>query len=59
MNICVRCGKKFDYVPALSRADNKSPVCRPCSTLEALEAVGASDKEKERVLTEVTAHENG
>ena len=59
MNVCTRCGKEFDYVPALSRADNKSPVCRVCSAAEALEAVGVSDEERERVLAEIAAHENG
>lgn len=59
MNICSRCGKEFDYAPALSRTDNKSPVCRVCGAAEALEAVGVNADEKERVLAEVTAHENG
>lgn len=43
---CSRCGKEFDYPPALSRKDNKSPVCRPCGALEALEAAGIGDVEK-------------
>lgn len=59
MNVCTRCGKEFDYPPALSRSDNKSPVCRVGGSAEALEAVGASEEEKERVLAEVSAHENG
>lgn len=59
MNVCTRCGKEFDYPPANSRSDNKSPVCRVCSAAEALEAVGASEEEKERVLAEIAAHENG
>ena len=59
MNECTRCGKEFDYPPAISRKDNKSPVCRICGAAEALEAVGASDEEKNRVLAEVSAHENG
>ena len=59
INICTRCGKVFDYPPAISRKDNKSPVCRVCGAVEALEAVGASDGEKERVLAEVSTHENG
>mgnify|MGYP002868373207 CR=1 FL=1 len=59
MNVCTRCGKEFDYAPALSRKDNNSSVCRVCGAAEALEALGASDEEKERVLAEVSAHENG
>ena len=59
MNICSICGKKFSYPPALSREDNRSPVCRPCSALEALDAAGIRDEDKERVLAEIRSHENG
>ena len=57
--ICTRCGKEFDYPPALSRVDNRSYVCRICGAEEALEIAPISEEEKERVLAEVRAHENG
>ena len=56
---CTRCGKEFLYPPALSRADNKSPVCRICGAEEALERAPISAEEKERVLAEIRAHDNG
>ena len=59
MNLCTRCGKAFDYPPAVSRADSQSILCRGCSASEALEAVGISKEEMESVLFEVSAHENG
>lgn len=59
MNVCAKCKKEFDYPPAVSRTDSKSPLCRVCSASEALEAVGISGEEKEIVLAEVSAHENG
>lgn len=59
MNVCMRCGKAFDYPPAVSRADGESVLCRVCSASEALEAVGISEEEMEPILSEVSIHENG
>ena len=58
MTKCTRCGKMFDYPPALSRKDNKSPVCRICGAAEAMEAYGASSVDMEKVLAVVAEHEN-
>ena len=55
---CTRCGKEFDYPPALSRKDNESPVCRVCGAAEALEAAGTSEEEKTMILTEISVHED-
>ena len=55
--VCSRCGKEFDYAPAISRSDNISPICRVCSAQEALDAAGIKDKEK--ILDEIRAQENG
>ena len=59
MNICTRCGKVFNYPTSVSRVDNVSPVCRVCSAKEALDVSNVSIEEKERVLSEISAHENG
>ena len=37
MFTCTNCGKSFIGHPAISRKDNKSPVCSECGILEALE----------------------
>ena len=55
--VCSRCGKEFDYAPALSRVDNKSFVCRVCGASEALDAAGVKDKES--ILDQIREHENG
>ncbi len=39
MMICPRCGRKFERLLALSRADNKTMVCDECGTMEALESL--------------------
>ena len=34
---CKRCGKYFTEFPALSRVDNKTPICSPCGTEEGMQ----------------------
>ena len=34
--ICPRCGVSYDFHPALSRKDNKTPICPQCGQAEAL-----------------------
>lgn len=35
-NTCPRCGNLIEGYPALSRVDNKTNICSPCGTREAL-----------------------
>ena len=37
MRKCPRCGKNYIY-PAISRKDNKTPICPDCGMREAIEA---------------------
>ena len=34
---CPRCGEDYNKFPAMSRTDNKTEVCPPCGTAEAME----------------------
>jgi len=34
--VCPRCNKMYTGFPALSRVDNKTSICSPCGTEEAL-----------------------
>lgn len=54
---CPLCGKMFHGVPALSRTDNKTPICPDCGTRQALESMGVSAEEQEKILE--TIHKNG
>ena len=47
---CPSCRKVYKGHPALSRKDNKTPICPDCGTIEALETIGASDELKKDVL---------
>ena len=35
--VCPRCKKAYTGFPALSRRDNKTSICSPCGTEEALD----------------------
>ena len=54
--ICPRCGKEYTGRPALSRADNQTPICPDCGTREALESIGVDSTEQEKILD--TIHRN-
>lgn len=45
--ICPKCGKEYTERPAISRLDN-SEICPECGALEALDAVGYNEEEKEK-----------
>lgn len=37
VNVCPICGNKYEGYPAISRKDNKTPICPDCGVKEALE----------------------
>lgn len=37
IKFCTRCGKYYTEFPALSRVDNKTAICSPCGTEEAMQ----------------------
>ena len=49
-SICPRCGKAYTGRPAISRADNKTPICPDCGTREALESIGVDTAEQDKIL---------
>lgn len=50
IRICPKCGKSYAGHPALSRADNETPVCSDCGIREALESIGVPTEEQEKIL---------
>ena len=48
--VCPRCGKEYTGRPALSRADNQTPICPDCGTREALESIGIDTAEQDKIL---------
>ena len=49
--ICPLCGKLYSGVPALSRTDNHPPICPDCGIRQALESIGVSKEEREKILS--------
>lgn len=54
--ICPICGQRYIGRPALSRRDNETPICPDCGTREALEYVGVSKEEQEKILRTIHEH---
>ena len=48
--ICPKCGQAYTTHPALSRIDNETLICPDCGTREALESIGISHEEQDKIL---------
>ena len=47
---CPLCGQTYGEAPALSRTDNETLICPDCGTRQALESIGVSAEEQEKIL---------
>ena len=47
---CPLCGAQYGGVPALSRKYPNTHICSDCGTREALESIGVSTAEQEKIL---------
>ena len=48
---CPRCGAQYGGVPALSRKYPNMQICPDCGTREALESIGVSADEQEKIIS--------
>ena len=48
--VCPRCGKVYTDRPAISRVDDKTPICPDCGTRESLESIGIDTAEQDKIL---------
>ena len=48
-HICPKCGVSYTARPAQSRLDG-SPICPDCGTREALDSIGVSRAEQDKIL---------
>ncbi len=53
INICPICGQSYHERPAISRKDNKTPICPDCGTRQALESIGVFGKEQDEILESI------
>ena len=56
--VCPKCGRTYRGHPAISRVDNVTPICPLCGTKEALDSLGISDEEKEKILLAIPTVED-
>lgn len=47
---CPICGREYTEHPALSRTDGKTLICPDCGTREALESIGVSKEQQDKIL---------
>ena len=51
IRVCPLCGKTYAEPPTLSRTDNETLICPDCGTRQALESIGISAEEQEKILS--------
>ena len=51
--ICPICHQKYAERPAVSRVDGVTPICPDCGTRQALESLGVSAEEQEKILESI------
>lgn len=54
--VCPLCGQTYTDAPALSRTDNETLICPDCGTRQALESIGVSAEEREKILSIIHQH---
>ena len=47
---CPKCGRTYTERPALSRYESNMLICPECQTREALESMGISTEEQDKIL---------
>ena len=47
---CPICGREYSEHPALSRVDGVTLICPDCGTREALESIGVSKEQQDKIL---------
>ena len=51
LRVCPLCGEAYREPPAISRTDNETPICPDCGSRQALEALGVSKVEREKIIS--------
>lgn len=47
---CPKCGKEYTAPPSLSRVDGFTYICPECGMREALESIGVSKEEQDKII---------
>ena len=57
ISTCPLCGKEYSERPALSRTDGTTLICPDCGTRQALESIGISKEEQEKIISIIHSHQ--
>ena len=55
--VCPKCGKHYRAPSAISRADNRTPICPDCGIRESLDSIGCTPEEQEHILELIHEYE--
>lgn len=55
--ICPKCGKRYRAPSAISRVDNRTPICPDCGIRESLDSIGFSPEEQDHILSLIYEYE--
>lgn len=56
IRVCPICGENYTDAPAVSRTDNVTQICPDCGTREALETLGITKAEQEKIISTIHEH---
>ena len=51
IRVCPLCGNTYAEPPALSRTDNETLICPDCGIRKALDSIGISAEEQEKIIS--------
>ena len=57
-NTCPLCGNQYTEPPALSRIDNSTLICPECGTRQALESIGISSEERDKIVNIINEYKS-
>ena len=57
MRKCPICGQEYSSPPAVSRIDNKTPICPSCGVRQALSAAGIGKDAQEGIVSVIEANQ--
>ena len=53
IRVCPLCGNTYAEPPALSRTDNETLICPDCGIRQALDSIGISAEEQEKIISTI------
>lgn len=53
VKVCPICNKEYKARPAISRIDNLTPICPSCGTRQALDSLGISKEEQDKIFNSI------